>query len=1066
MTPINSAMPPLKRARSAEGPIREKRPASVRHEGPKKKKVKTAAIEPEKLSDREIKNLSPVDVRVILSDVRILDRDKLRVLKHVLIDKGLLSEYLPLCMIHCQTEEPALFCLERRNRFAGSASLESKILTLFKYQLCHNFKKEFDYNALYLELIKVIDTEYFGKGYLLHEACRKGVKDLALSCIVRPKDLFEINEGEESALSLAFVHCAKKDFNALLDKIIELSLCGDSSKSIKLPEGLTDIRAKKIAEIFASDECVRSLSVSNKKKLASILSQEDFEIIYLWLFSHLPKTNRRIASLNLVDRPMPEREKVLKVIGERTKGYKHPNMLALFDNMKVSSISFLFWADYLYKDSFFLKSNKLSSNRDLSGSLLERAIDLNRGGFSPPYFFLLSKETKIEVLGLYLNAKGLHSRSCDVNGTLLNRCYFWVVDTFNECGHCNELWDVLRQADVYAVEDGPGNHHPIPNEAWVNHPNEILLRILMLRLKEATFKEHKEILTSLPSEFFVRMVNFCHSNPSSLPTLISDWCTFSEMELKSGGRCLNNWESLLRILLIKLGSFSSKTKQPEWAALKARLNKQREDKASLGITKSLPGEWLSGLEEQGWKKVRRFGRTELFQKGDDGPFMAIKFLKAKEKPLDLYREYWITKVLYERGEKMGLKSKFPRPLHFVEFYGEMPPEYHAGFDTKLRYDQDPGYKILAYIYEPQEDYLRYLDEADDDSYRKGREAVLHDLFYLMNDNVIMTALAGFFHNSLQNRPYIPFPSLFFAWGENMSAGRVDNWEEGVKWSNERVSGLADTQELDFAEDLIKFRQFPNIFYLGNKKRPEPLNILLATFIAQYFLADELILGKREKEAGRLLWRSKKKNEILAEKLRDGARIAFEAATPFSERICRRITKQSGVRYTLWATQLAFWLRNDEKGYVPHIRKGKIPKGIYQEGEVIVGSTREMNNWKKDFGFSRNGINSDIGSYNGVNPIKEGEISRVVMAVLLLAFRKSGEFEEKSYCAGIKSMLDGEFQKARIHFERAITFHPYRKKNWLMLADVHRRLGNNGHEKVCRQQAAALVIQRGWDRRKR
>jgi hypothetical protein len=55
MTPINSAMPPLKRARSAEGPIREKRPASVRHEGPKKKKVKTAAIEPEKLSDREIK---------------------------------------------------------------------------------------------------------------------------------------------------------------------------------------------------------------------------------------------------------------------------------------------------------------------------------------------------------------------------------------------------------------------------------------------------------------------------------------------------------------------------------------------------------------------------------------------------------------------------------------------------------------------------------------------------------------------------------------------------------------------------------------------------------------------------------------------------------------------------------------------------------------------------------------------------------------------------------------------------------------------------------------------------
>ncbi len=495
-------------------------------------------------------------------------------------------------------------------------------------------------------------------------------------------------------------------------------------------------------------------------------------------------------------------------------------------------------------------------------------------------------------------------------------------------------------------------------------------------------------LRQIPVKWLKDYFQFLFFHPNLLHPILEKCFKLEFLDISESGVESANWALLVERLLSSFESPHHSLKPTSAFATAYR----EAITCELAELKNVP--FWTMIE--GWGFEKALGRTLLF-KNPQGQYRAIKLQSASEQVDALWRELHVVKLLTSEKAKeltserspRGLLTTWPTPIDVCRFTN-FPSHFHELLTKEIALEDRC---VNAYIYEFSDDsYFRYLHDPSltPEDYKTARVAMLHDLFVLAQHGIVYTALADLFHFTnptnlaLQEaRPdeglFLPLPDLFRVTGQG--TGRLRNIWGSIEYPNARASGLADAADVDLIDNIITniaetpFKERSLIGMQGIE------SFILAHYAASYLLVDQLILGRRERE--QMDWQNEDYVKEIGRQMAEGFTIALAAYTNLQEEIVQPFTEFGGLDWTGLARQMSFWMRNDDKGYVPHVQARKIPRNIFENVHVFVSDTKEIGNWKQDRGFMYNEDIPDSGPMSGQHMIKEGERSWYVSALWLV-----------------------------------------------------------------------------------
>jgi hypothetical protein len=358
--------------------------------------------------------------------------------------------------------------------------------------------------------------------------------------------------------------------------------------------------------------------------------------------------------------------------------------------------------------------------------------------------------------------------------------------------------------------------------------------------------------------------------------------------------------------------------------------------AKAEIDRSLRVDTMRGAE-----LFRIQGRTLLFSRNNNH-IIAVKIQKKGEPKDRLEEEYRVAEYLLKNQRRLGLESDIPHPLG----------QYSAGKAALLSLCKDqPNYDTLleliddsdnleVYVYEAPLSYFTYLH----DEHQSIEELALavkrntHDLFILLREGIVFPQLADIFHTrvdsgSRQDR------GRYYALVQLLSLlqfdlGRIDKWEEAVKFVNLRGSGIADLGDSIPLTSLLTRSEFATRYFselltggfhptfldkqtgvassFFTNKRKLFGNYLYLNTIAEYLLVIQLTLGSYGDKATRGMVKDEEKAVVwrtLAELMFSSCAKAISIMTDMPEHRALTLLRQRA-SLDKHFMQTRFWMTPD------------------------------------------------------------------------------------------------------------------------------------------------------------
>lgn len=472
------------------------------------------------------------------------------------------------------------------------------------------------------------------------------------------------------------------------------------------------------------------------------------------------------------------------------------------------------------------------------------------------------------------------------------------------------------------------------------------------------------------------------------PAFIKHFTQLSTIELFDGGHSGDNWWKLTAQFLQRL----------EVPVYKDHCFLSLSETIKLPDEKQLVRLIKSEIDQGYWTFLRLQGRTILL-KNKAKNVLSIKVQKKDESIEALKREYKVTSLIKSKAKKLGLLGNFVNPMGLVKlsagFIKKIIGLEHRQLLTTEFYNltevKEPNF-YSAYLYKTKKksrDYHTYLHDKSlsEAQFSKSNQIVVTNLSKLLGQGVIFDRLSDLFHNVIStlspnpNRPdlgrYIVLanllaPTQFRSGPERYGSGRVTAWQKAVQYPNLRLNQLADLGDCITMKDiLVKGDWHERYFYfLKLEYGPKASNYILYNFIAEYLYVLLLIAGLRgysltqnkDLENPFLVWQS------LAKQVFDNCvTMAFQLSHKTNDEIRDALSKVCNLN-TL-ARQMQFWMTSE---YVKQVQNNLIPTEVYgQQVNVKIDFERfRRGTFRKDLGCSINGVDRDLGTVNGQEPIKE------------------------------------------------------------------------------------------------
>lgn len=290
---------------------------------------------------------------------------------------------------------------------------------------------------------------------------------------------------------------------------------------------------------------------------------------------------------------------------------------------------------------------------------------------------------------------------------------------------------------------------------------------------------------------------------------------------------------------------------------------------------------------EGW-----YGRTIVFYDHAKKNYKAFKFLSEFEEPGKLvYESEWF-EFIQKYKDQIGLKGVYPRPwllngeraLRLKSVPSSLFRFFKSAIDKtneEMNLDSNKtndglGYTVMAYEVDSL-DYFRYLNDVDvsEQEFNKGLELFVHDTLALAKHGIVHTALISSMHDSPAGRRFDGGRHLWMIDVINKmenrpGVGRLHAWLNALKYSNVRLSGLADFAEFGFLDDMAWPNYLPSRHFEINLMRfdmEERRKLIWMSHLGDLLLVYTLFLGEHWRRENKWNWEKDESLQPLAEELK-------------------------------------------------------------------------------------------------------------------------------------------------------------------------------------------------------
>jgi hypothetical protein len=446
------------------------------------------------------------------------------------------------------------------------------------------------------------------------------------------------------------------------------------------------------------------------------------------------------------------------------------------------------------------------------------------------------------------------------------------------------------------------------------------------------------------------LLNKIYADPVKLKKISANINHLRSIEFKDGGNSSDLWSGITKAII-----------NPVRPPKKKKINKFYTDMQSGDVT-------FTDFDFTALKFIELRGRTVVWQNAF-GNYINAKIQRYTEDAAKLIKEFNMTTYLKKHAAKLKLQSSLPQPLAITQQQNIYMWLFHHLSHLELINLQkmtgnNPSRTIYVYEVDPKQcDYLTYLQNPRLSlaQYQWANRAAINDLFSLFGRGVVFNQLADIFHNlesavvRSDGGRYHVLINLF--WGMFFGSGRVTKWKQGIQYPNVRGSGgLADLAD---SVPIQKYR----------------FNYHIVDLLAGYQYVLFLIAGSRACE---LSEQAKQQNHSDAEI----EKIWLLAARQIIQNCGQAVSilslhnetdattfLNSMIDVNQLARQMQYWMTT---AYIQDLIDNKIPENIYGP-EVAISidiSKFRKNTFNERIGCSIDGVNPDLGTVNGQEPIKK------------------------------------------------------------------------------------------------
>ncbi len=385
--------------------------------------------------------------------------------------------------------------------------------------------------------------------------------------------------------------------------------------------------------------------------------------------------------------------------------------------------------------------------------------------------------------------------------------------------------------------------------------------------------------------------------------------------------------------------------------------------------------------------------NKIILKDSHSQNMVILRFQGKDESIQtLVKEYKTAHYLKNHAEDLALHSFFPEPLGVTQMSGvkrwikeKIAPAVYSEICDFLSDSHRHGVYI-SQINKENEKYLEYVChyhdfEVSEKEYNEINRVIVNDLFTLLKQGMIINPLANLLHNTQTHAFARIDKGHYFVLADlirhvEMGSGRLDNWKFCVSWfnSNIRRSGLMDLYHHISFQDLMNDSPFMNKYheYALNVYHNDAINFVLANVIAEYQYVLFLLAGIRGSELTNsygqsedeihAIWQGLAK--LIIQNCAQGASFLTQKPEHEIEKILSIFIDVDRL-----ARQMRYWMNNE---YISDIMQNKVKEGIYPKDTKVQVDFRyfKKETFNETAGFSYDGVESDLGTFNGQEPIKE------------------------------------------------------------------------------------------------
>jgi len=292
---------------------------------------------------------------------------------------------------------------------------------------------------------------------------------------------------------------------------------------------------------------------------------------------------------------------------------------------------------------------------------------------------------------------------------------------------------------------------------------------------------------------------------------------------------------------------------------------------------------------------------------------------------------------------------------------------------------------VVYHYKASKDYFIYAHDKEnvaDDEFLDSR--LIAARFYTTQIRNGIYPSTGLNHNEENNRAYLPMIDTINQKRNQIftvGAGRVNAPLKALKYTDVRKKMIADINDVVTIEQGSKdIKKCISSDMIHGKTEDETRNLLQMNALSLQWFNDSLIVALRLSEQKKLKWDDDDFCSVVGSSLCAVYVSSLQTYTNEPEEKCKTFALNANVHWKRMARQLMFWIDSGEYGYRRWIDKGFLPKTIY--GKKIIVECKgalDSKNYKTGIGFSHDGVNIDIGSYNGILGLIEMEKAWAIFA---------------------------------------------------------------------------------------